>query len=111
MGTNFEGLQELSRLKSTRELGRFIEVDNHEAVRTGDLEKNLEAIKKVGSNFDRELPPGAAVREGVDELTLRRGEEGMLRFFVNTGAVETVGGGHWLWTKTGTQFVKPSTRV
>ena len=42
-------------------LRRFIEVDNHEAVKIGDLEKNLVAIKVVGPGFN------AAVREGVDE--------------------------------------------
>ena len=29
-------------------------MDNHEAVKIGDLEKNSEAIKVVGPNFDRE---------------------------------------------------------
>ena len=33
-----EGLQERSRLKMTEELSRIIMVDNHEAVKIGDLE-------------------------------------------------------------------------
>ena len=32
-------------------LGRFIEVDNHEAVKFGDQENYSEAIKVVGSNL------------------------------------------------------------
>ena len=48
MDTLFEGLQEIMD-----ELRRFIEVDNHEAVKIGDLVKNSEAIKVVGLNFDR----------------------------------------------------------
>ena len=34
------------------ELRRFIKVDNHEAVRIGDLENNSMAIKVVGPMFD-----------------------------------------------------------
>ena len=58
-------------------------MDNHEVVKIGDLEKNSEAIKVVGPNFDKETFPDA-VQEGVDELTLRRGEEGVLRSIINT---------------------------
>ena len=64
------GLQEQSRLKIVDELRRFTEVDNHEAVKIGDPEKNSDVIKVVGPNFDRE-------REHFpwrSELTLRRGE-------------------------------------
>ena len=59
-------------------------MDNHEAVRIGDLEKNSMAIKVVGPKFNTEDIPEAAVREGVDELPLRRVEEGMLRTFIDT---------------------------
>ena len=34
-----EGFQERNRLKMMDELRRFITVDNHEAVKVGDLEK------------------------------------------------------------------------
>ena len=57
---------------------RFITVDNHEAVNTGDLEKALGSIPVVEPQLTTDLPE-AAVREGADELTLRREEEGMLR--------------------------------
>ena len=45
--TIFEGLQEQSKLKITNELRRFIEVDNQEAVKIGDLKKNWQAIMVV----------------------------------------------------------------
>ena len=38
--------------------------------------------------FDKESFPTAVIRERVDELTLRQGEEGMLRSFTNTYKVE-----------------------
>ena len=43
--TILEALQEHSRSRITNELGRFIEVNNHEAVKIGDSEWNAEAIK------------------------------------------------------------------
>ena len=49
--TMFEGLQEQSRLTITNALRRF--VDNHEAVKIVDLEKNSEAIKVVKSKLNR----------------------------------------------------------
>ena len=59
------GLQEQSRLKIVDELRRFAEVDNHEAVKIGDPEKNSEAIKVVGPNFDRGRTFPVAVRFGT----------------------------------------------
>ena len=39
-----------------------------------------------GPSFHKEaFPEGAKVREGVEELTFRRGEEGMLRTFIEVG--------------------------
>ena len=81
-----------SRLKITCELTRFIEVENHEAVKIGDLEKNSEAIKVVKPKYSKEIFQNAAIREGVDELTLREGEGGTLRSFINAA---TVGGSRW----------------
>ena len=69
----FIGLQEQSRLKITDEPRRFTEVDNHEAVKIGDL-KNSEAIEVVKSKFNKKIYQSAAVREGADELTLREGD-------------------------------------
>ena len=60
--TIFDGLQEQSRLKIMHEPRRFIEVDNHTAVKIGDLEKNSEAIKTVKPEFNKEIYHNAAVR-------------------------------------------------
>ena len=105
------GLQEKSRLKMMEELRRFFKVDDHEAVKIGDLEKYQVVLHVVGSNFNRADFPEAAVREGV-ELTLRREEECVLLTFIDTTNVGgTVDGGHRLWMRTGAQSAKPSTRV
>ena len=45
--TLFEDLHELNRMKITNELRWCIEVDNHDAEKIGDLQKNWEAIKVV----------------------------------------------------------------
>ena len=64
-------------------------MDDHEAVKFSNLKKNSEAIKVVGPDFDkRAMYPDAAVPEGVDEVTLRRGEDGALRSCINTAKVE-----------------------
>ena len=39
------------------EVRRFIEVDNHEAVKIGELQKNVEAIKVVRPMFNRMISP------------------------------------------------------
>ena len=70
MDTIFQGLQESSRF-ITNELKRFIEVDNHEAVEIGDLEKNS-AIKVARTMFNKAIFP-QPIREGSG-LTLREGE-------------------------------------
>ena len=66
-----EGLQERSRLKMTEELRRFIMVDCHEAVKIGDLVKNLESRSVVEPKFTTDQPQARA-REEADEPTLRR---------------------------------------
>ena len=64
-------------------------MDNNEAVKIGHLEKNSEAIKVVRPKFDKESFPNAVIlREGVDELTLREGEEGLLRTCVDPTKVK-----------------------
>ena len=60
------------------ELQRFIMVDNHEAVKIGHLEKTLESLSVAEPKFTTDLPD-AVVREGADELSLRKGEEGTQR--------------------------------
>ena len=82
--TIFEGLEEQTRLKITIELRRCIEVDINEAAKIGDLEKNSQAIKGVSPNVDKASFPNALIEEGVGELTLREGEEGVQRSFIDT---------------------------
>ena len=69
------------------ELRKFIKMDNHEAIRIGDLEKAQESRQAVKPKFTEDFPGSGAVREGADELTLRREEEGMLRTLVETTSV------------------------
>ena len=64
----------------------------------------------VRSKFKKEIFPKATILECVDELTLRAGEEGMLRSFINTTNVGT-DAGHRSWASIGTQFVRPSTEA
>ena len=52
-------------------------VDNHWAVKVGDLEKNVESRPMVKPKFTNFLE--SVVREGADELTLRAEDEGVLR--------------------------------
>ena len=63
---------------------RFIMVDSHEAVRIGDLEKNSMAIKVVSPDPTERCSQTRRLREGVDDGTLRRGEDGMLRICIDT---------------------------
>ena len=65
------------------ELPRLIVVDNHHAVQVGDLERTLESLPVVEPKFTADILE-AMVREGADELTLRRGEEGTQHIFINT---------------------------
>ena len=75
-------------------LRKCIAVDNHEAVKVGDVEKNMESKEVVKPKFTTDFPD-AVVREGADVLTLRADEEGALRTW------ETKNGSHRLWMRTG----------
>ena len=72
-------------------LRKFIEVDNHEAVKVGGLRRGLKSFKVVKSKFRTDFP-GAVFREGAGELTLRAHEEGVRRTFIDTSTV-----GHQRW--------------
>ena len=109
--TIFEGSQEHRRLKITNELRKLTEVDNHEAVKIGDLQKHSEAIKVIKHKFNKEIYQNAAVREGVGELTLREGEEATLRSIITPLMWGPADGDHRLWKKIGVSFAEPSTRV
>ena len=52
--------------------------NNNEAVKISDLEKNSEGFKVVRPKGQQSF----SIREGVDELTLREGGEGMQRSFI-----------------------------
>ena len=67
------------------ELGKL---DNQEAVKVGDLERYTDVTKVVRTSFFRAISPNAAFREEVCELTLRAGDAGMLRTFIDTTRVE-----------------------
>ena len=66
--TLFEGFQEQSRLQIMDELRRFIEEDN-EGGEDGWLEKKLGGDQS-GRGPNPTMSPDAAVREGLEELTL-----------------------------------------
>ena len=68
-----------SRLSTTEDVRKFINMDNHEAIRIGDLENRRKSRLVVRPS----LPDvqEAVVPEGTDELTPRREEEGMPRTF------------------------------
>ena len=59
-------LQGRRRFKMMDGLRRFITVDNHEAVKIGDLEKTQESRSVEKPKFTTDFP-GALVREGADE--------------------------------------------
>ena len=64
-------------------LKKFIAVDNQASVKIGDLEKDMMSERVVKPKFRTDFP-GAVVREGMDELTLRAHEEGAVRSFIDT---------------------------
>ena len=73
MDTIFEGLLEQSRLEITNELRRFIEVNNNEAVRIGDLAKNSEAINVARHKLTAVFSPCfQTVRLGNREVCIER---------------------------------------
>ena len=103
-----EHLQKRSRLEMMEKLRRFITMDNHEAVKNGNLEKTQDSLPVLKPKFTADFPE-AVVREGADELILRReGEEGYVAALSSTPRKwETVDGGHRSWMRTGTPSVRP----
>ena len=78
-----QGFSEKSRLKIMDELGRFITVDKHEAVQVGDLERNVESRPAVEAEVHGRFSC-SVVREGAEELTLRREKESALRTSIDS---------------------------
>ena len=103
-----EHLQKRSRLEMMEELRRFITMDNHEAVKNGNLEKTQDLLPVLKPKFTTDFPE-AVVREGADELILRR--EGEERYFAALSSTPrkwlTVDGGHRSGMRTGTPPVRP----
>ena len=79
LDTMFDSLQEQSRLKIKNEPRMFIEVDIHDAVGVGDLERDTDVFKVVSPSFNKTVFPNSHVRGEVDDLSLRSGEAGMLQ--------------------------------
>ena len=73
-----QNLQERSRHRIMDGPRKSIMVENHEAVKVGEQDQNVESRKVVKPKFTRDFPE-AIVREG---LTLRTEQEGMLRTFI-----------------------------
>ena len=85
MVTAQDGGTRLSREKLTimHGLRRFIMVDNHEAVKVGDLGKNMES-SVAKPKFTTEFPE-ALVREAAEELTSRAQKNGSHHSWMRTG--------------------------
>ena len=68
-------------------LRKFTEVDNHEAVKVGELGRDIKPVKVVKPKFTTDFP-GVVIWEGTDELTLRAHEERARRSFIDISKVE-----------------------
>ena len=102
-----QGLQERSRPRLMDGLRKFIMVENHEAVKVGEPDKNMESRKVVKPKFTTDFLE-AVVREGSDELTLRADGEGALRTFIDTTNVgDKRDGSHRSWMRTRTPSARP----
>ena len=80
-------LHERSRRGIMVGLRSFIEADNHSAVDVGGLRRGTSPSQFKKLQFS-EAFPGAIIREGADELTLRAVEVGAQRACMNTQHVE-----------------------
>ena len=94
LGVALKSLQERSRPRFMDGLRKFIVVDNHEAVKVGELDKIVE--------FTIDFP---------DELTLRADEAGALRTFIDTTTVgDKKDWSHRSWMRSGTPSARPSSK-
>ena len=66
---------------------RFIHADNHSAVDVGDLCRSTGSLPVQKPKFIEAFPE-ATITEGAVELTLRAGEVGTQRAFINTEHIE-----------------------
>ena len=88
---------ERSRLK------RMDWLRNHEAVKVGDLDKNMESKKVLTPKFTTDFPE-AVVREGEDDEQMKKGH---CEPSSTTRMWETKDGGHRSWMRTGTPSARP----
>ena len=66
------------------------------------MDKNSEAIMQAKREINKEIFPNATIRDFVDELTLREGEEGTAALLPTAPPMwGTVDGGRHSWTRTG----------
>ena len=63
-------------------LSNFIEVDKHHAEDVGSLRRGTKKLRFSDAY------PEADIREGADDLTVRAGEVGSLRAFIDTTHIE-----------------------
>ena len=63
-------------IRVTDALRRFIEADNDDAVRRGELNKRWVALKVIKTRFNLGQYPEAVVRKEADLLTVRQAENG-----------------------------------
>ena len=68
MNILLQGLLEKSRRGIVDGLRKFIAVDNHEAVKVGGLHQDTKSSRVWKPKFTTDFP-GAAIREGADELS------------------------------------------
>ena len=105
--TTVEGLQGRSRFKITDELRRFIEVDDEEAVKIGELERNTRRRSRwSGPSSTRRLHQMRSSEKGWGELTRE-----CCAFSSTPPIWWTIDGDHRVWTKIGTQFAWTSTEA
>ena len=79
------GLLERSRSRRMDWLRKFTAVDNHEAVKVGDLHRETRSKKVVRPRFTTDFS-GAVIRKGAGELTCERTKK-VLRTFSDTSNV------------------------
>ena len=81
------------KLTITDDSRRFIEVDNEEAVKQRELEKNSEVLQVVRSMFNKDIFHMRPAEKFRGELTLRSAEARMLRTYIDATNVQTTDGG------------------
>ena len=97
-----QGLQEKSWLRIMDELRRFISVDNHEAVKVGDLKSNLESLEVVKSKFAADF---------LETVVREEKERACCAHPPTQRMCETTDGSRRSRTRTGMLCVKPFSKV